>query len=268
MACIDCHTSSTLMGLGGESGVDIACTDCHRRAGTETPEAPKTARRETPLEHLENRAGRLYLRRKLDGGTLAIPAYDARQHPLEHEHARLECVACHAAWAPQCHGCHVEYDPHGQQWDHQAGALTAGRWRERRWAVRNDEPPLGVDEHSRIRPFVPGMVLTISHPEFDAPRFARLFAPLAPHTTGPGRSCESCHRSPTAVGLGRGALSVDPAGLSFVPAAPIREDGLAEDAWTGLGRARPGVSTRLGARSFTEAEIRRILGAPIPADDD
>lgn len=63
------------------------------------------------------------------------------------------------------------------------------------WDVRNTLPALGINAKGRIEPFVPGMIMTVNHPEWDEEKSIRVFAPLSPHTTGPSRSCESCHRS-------------------------------------------------------------------------
>ena len=104
------------------------------------------------------------------------------------------------------------------------------------------------------------MVLTFAHPDLEAPRFVRRFAALVPHTTGRARSCESCHRSAEAVGLGRGRIARTTTGLAFNPVGAPREDGLAEDAWTSLDAAPRPVR---GPRPFDAGEIRRILRAPI-----
>ena len=88
-------------------------------------------------------------------------------HSEDTAHERLNCSACHSQWAPQCFGCHMEYDEAGEQWDHVDRKMTPGRWSDRRWGVHNDLPPLGVNADDRIEPFVPGMIMTISHPSWD-----------------------------------------------------------------------------------------------------
>ena len=160
----------------------------------------------------------------------------------------MECYACHADWAPQCYGCHMEYDPAGEQWDHVARAATPGRWTDRFGYADNGLPALGVNDENRIEPFVPGMIMTIEHPAWDAAKFVRQFAPLSPHTTGASRSCESCHRSGKALGLGDG---------------DILQDGLPAEAWTNIDNSLGGRAPLPGQRPFTPAEMRAIREAGI-----
>ena len=289
MGCIDCHTGPGLMGSAeglhyAREAVDIQCTDCHRNrrarvrlkewpqayAGYKTrlsfpvgPEQPflATERKSTPLWHVEVDGERLWLHRKLAGGRVEIPQYSPSSHPLAEEHARLSCDACHSRWAPQCYGCHVEYVPDRHQWDHQLRRPTRGRWREHRWGVESAEPALGVTAEGRIHPFVPGMILSIEHPQWERPRFHRLFAALSPHTTGKARDCVSCHGSSRALGLGAGRLLHCADGWRFVPERPALRDGLPADAWTALSVESAGASIRRGDRSLLKQEILRVLEA-------
>jgi hypothetical protein len=182
-------------------------------------------------------------------------------HVDDPDHSRLTCATCHSQWAPQCFGCHMEFSENGEQWDHVDKVVTPGRWDDRRWGVRNTLPALGVNAEGRIEVFVPGMIMTVAHPSWEEEKFVRLFAPLSPHTTGKSRSCESCHRSSEALGLGRGEVSVSDGELSFVPAAEILQDGLPADAWTNIGNTLGGRSPIPGQRPLNEAEMRRILEA-------
>jgi hypothetical protein len=291
MACIDCHTATGLMGPTEGAGdqreaVDIACEDCHRNTPVRLdsarwperyrglqrripyPVGPDqvfltTARSGTPLWHIEVRDDGPYLHRKIAGGVLRIPQYTEASHPLAHAHARLTCAACHSQWAPQCYGCHLEYDPQGRQWDHLVRGVTPGRWRERSWDTRNGLPTLGVTRDDRIEVFVPGMILTLVHPDWQRRRFGRYFAALSPHTSGRARSCASCHRSPSALGLGRGVLRRAEGGWSFIARDDPLADGLPADAWTDLSGARKGAAIPEGGRPFDRAERSRVLDAPL-----
>ncbi len=289
LACIDCHTTRDVMGPTGQfahgaDAVDIQCGDCHdnrqpRLTAAEWPadllgqlrrvpfsqgaerEFIVTARRGTPLWHIELRSdGSKHLHRKVGGGSLPIPPLTLASHPDDGAHDRLDCAACHTQWAPQCHGCHMEYDPEALQFDHVAREFTPGAWSDARWNVYNDAPPLGVDSHGRIVTFVPGMIRTIEHPDWEAPQFRRHFAPLSPHTIGPARDCEDCHRSSQALGLGRGELSRAGDDWVFEPAQEILSDGLPADAFVDL-EGRAARTTRDGARGLTPDEIRRVLDA-------
>jgi hypothetical protein len=184
-------------------------------------------------------------------------------HHDDADHARLECAACHSQWAPQCFGCHMEYDADGEQWDHVVHEVTAGRWHDERWNVRNTLPALGVNAAGRIEVFVPGMIMTVAHPDWEEAKFVRLFAPLSPHTTGKSRSCESCHRSSEALGLGSGELALVDGALEFEPSGESLQDGLPEDAWTNIGNTLGGRAPFPGQRPFNAEEMRRIRAADI-----
>jgi hypothetical protein len=292
MSCIDCHTARDLMGLGatattppaGQTLVDIACVDCHAITRTITldqwPDAYGPLQRRipfptnadsrfpvttsgTPLWNIELRSDETWLYRKDGQGILRIPPYHDSDHPLATEHARLDCSACHASWAPQCYGCHLQYDAKGRQYDHASAKTTPGRWIEQRADIRNGPPPLGVKADGRIGAVVPGMIMHITHPDWPETRFVRRFAAIEPHTTGRARSCDSCHRSSTALGLGQGQLRQSGQQWTFQPGMKILADGLAADAWTGLDQATQ-TSAAPAPQPLSRQELARILAAPLP----
>ena len=291
MSCIDCHTNVGLMGGAGDAlhqrqGVDIACADCHdndservslsdwpsnmasMRKRLPFPAGEKsvflaTGKNGTPLWHVELRDDGAWLHTKNTGRILKIPTPKPARHALNDDHERLACVTCHSQWAPQCFGCHMEYDPDGEQWDHVERAVTPGRWSNERWHVRNELPALGVNEDNRIELFVPGMVMTVEHPDWEEQKFVRMFAPLSPHTSGKSRTCESCHRSSVALGLGQGQLTIEADEHVFTPTNQILQDGLPADAWTNIGNSLGGRAPSTGQRPLDKAEIEAILNAPI-----
>jgi hypothetical protein len=160
----------------------------------------------------------------------------------------------------------MEYDENGEQWDHVEQKITAGRWSDRRWDVRNTLPALGVNADGRIEAFVPGMIMTVAHPSWEEDKFVRMFAPLSPHTTGKSRSCESCHRSSVALGLGEGVLTTEEGRLRFKPSRALLHDGLPADAWTNIGNTRGGRAPFPGQRPFNEDEMKKIVGADLQQD--
>ncbi len=187
-------------------------------------------------------------------------------HVDDTDHARLTCSTCHSQWAPQCFGCHMEYDAQGEQWDHVERMTTPGKWTDRRWDVRNTLPALGVNANGRIEAFVPGMIMTVAHPDWEQEKFIRVFAPLSPHTTGRSRSCESCHRSSEALGLGQGMLRVVDGELQFAPTHDRRRDGLPADAWTNIGNTLGGRTPLPGQRPLNEREMLTIFSAELQQD--
>lgn len=187
----------------------------------------------------------------------------AGEPPHDTRHARLECATCHSQWVPQCFGCHMEYDADGTQWDHIEQRETAGRWHEQRSGFRNEPGALGVNEHDRIELFTPGMIMTLAHPDWDEEKFVRAFAPISPHTIGAARSCESCHRSSVAMGLGEGSITWRDGEILFKPTQPLLQDGLPADAWTNIDGSLIGVTARPGQRPLNQEEMEAVLAAPL-----
>jgi len=188
----------------------------------------------------------------------------ASNQPHDPDHERLECAACHSQWVPQCFGCHMEYDPDGRQWDHIEQQETPGRWHEQRSDFRNDLGALGINAGNRIELFTPGMVMTLAHPDWEVEKFVRLFAPISPHTIGPARSCESCHRSSVALGLGQGKIEYRDGDIHFTPAHPTLRDGLPADAWTNIDGTLGGRAPLQEQRPLSREEMEAVLTAPLP----
>ena len=270
MSCIDCHTGVGLMGAANDAShqggaVDISCTDCHQvaEAVRDSTRILKTQKNHTPLTHIEQRADGVWLHTKNTGRLLKVPTLDPSHHAEDADHDRLECVTCHSQWAPQCFGCHMDYDPNGEQWDHIERIETDGRWTEQRSDVRNGLAALGVNERDRVDLFVPGMIMTVAHPDWDDTKFIRVFGALSPHTTGPSRSCVSCHRSSAALGLGQGEITDQHGEKHFRPVFERLQDTLPLDAWTNLGRSLGGLGPVEGQRPLTQGEMEVILDAPL-----
>jgi len=282
MSCIDCHTGGGLMGLTADN-IDIACTDCHANlnARISLEDWPQnyvnlkrripfaagpgqsflTTRQGTPLWHIEIRGDDLFLHRKLDGATMKIPRLTGTHAPFGADHERLSCDACHSQWAPQCYGCHISFDPEEEQWDHVLRKPTRGAWEERRWDLRSGMAPLGIHTDGTVRVFVPGMVMTLEHPDRSTPLFVRRFAMLSPHTTGPSHACDDCHANPVAFGLGDGKIHLEGEELHFIPTHELLNDGLPADAWTDLSRTDDEQGEESGP--FPASLIERLLSVPV-----
>lgn len=229
MACIDCHSGAQLMG-----------------------EDKKTSHQ---------------------GDSVQASCTDCHDQNPEHraytaKHERLECATCHSQWAPQCFGCHMEYEPGGRQWDHLERAETPGRWHEKRWDIRSGLAALGVNSEDRIELFVPGMIMSLVHPDWEQEKFLRVFAPLSPHTIGKARSCKSCHHSSEALGLGAGNIKQSEGKYHFTPDHPLQSDGLPADAWTDLSGQLGGAAPREGLRPLNLQEMEKVLSAPLPEGVD
>ena len=221
MTCIDCHAERDVMGDGrfhahAADAVEVRCLDCH---------APQLSAAPASLDALQvaARLARSWERRGgpalvggqpivLQRGTLLFrtdvatrslllaestqsralpPLRSGPEHGLR-GHARLSCQACHAQWAPRCISCHTERVADEPGFDHVLERETPGAFRERAGGNGFGLPALALSASAQIEPFVEGMRLQLSGvgPEL---RARELWAPLDPHTSGPARSCASCH---------------------------------------------------------------------------
>jgi len=286
--------------LHEEQATRVRCSTCHRVAPARTVEvaslgaaAAATVRARfggAPPERLlaEDRSGEplthawprpdgsVELRGKLDGRPrLARPPAAACAEIAGH--ARLSCQACHSAWTTSCITCHTRFDPAQRRRDGPTGELRAGAWLEQEGTPRIGPPALALfarDGEERIEPAAPGMILDITGPPpggsppplaGGSPRFLRAFALAAPHTTArAGRSCDSCHRDPSALGYGRGELRLRRRGKEwrwrFEPAHVLdARDGLPQDAWIAFLRPGGGGATRTELRPLDRGSQLRAL---------
>lgn len=278
MVCIDCHTAAGLMGTGKRVEylryqTDIQCGDCHneslktRRFDQLDPRERKyvalyrdriplpsmdsiivTEKNESPLFHMQQRGDKRILYSKNSGKEMEVPVMKKEYYHQTDGHERLSCDSCHTAWAPQCYGCHVTFDPSGEQWDHTQGKLTKGRWVETRWFVKSELPTLGVFEEETITTFVPGMNLIVKKSPDAEPFEKRLFSATSAHTTQKGsRDCESCHRSDLALGIIRHSV-----------AHPEQKQWETPIGWIEESSKKPGSATKPKDRSLNSEEIKRI----------
>lgn len=292
LECTDCHLHTELMGDGRsplheQDAVELTCESCHggdpsletswsqiddpisrrllRLRDQERPddERVRTGRRGTPVWNLRpNSGGGWSLARKSSAHPPVVVQQVREEHHDIPGHERLDCAACHARWAPRCPTCHTTFEADGEQWDFSVGRVTEGLFREQSGGVGAGVPALGVGNNDVIRPAIPGMVGEVDLRGAGGEQVhLRLFSLLDPHTTGRrSRSCEDCHRSSWALGLGEGSLEPDRDTLRFTPLH--RRPGnatAAVDGWTEVGARVPGVSTRTGSRSLNAEEIDRAL---------
>ena len=189
-------------------------------------------------------------------------------------HPDLSCSSCHSSWAPTCIGCHNTYDENELGYDMMRNVEVKGSWVEYIGEYNAKQPALGIrtdGERREVIPVIPGMVLTIdrasyTHQKGDSVIFHRLYAPVAPHTTGAkGRDCKSCHNNPVALGYGEGDLNYmvknGKGQWLFIPRyTDDPRDGLPADAWTGFLSSRTGiVATRTNVSPFNVETQKKIL---------
>ncbi len=301
MECIDCHTSYETMGDGTlhehkEDQMQIQCEDCHFSGKARSIELVdidaesskiietrnylfksenllEIAKSGNPITNsYVNESGQAFLISKNKNQLLALKS-PATSCTRGDAHDALSCGSCHTAWAPQCIGCHNNYEKETPTYDLLDNKMIKGAWIEYAGEYYADPPTLGIVENTNskeIQTFIPGMVLSIDKKSYDGNTekeiFHRLFAPASGHTTmAKGRSCESCHNDPLAIGYGRGELKYiieGNAGKWQFKArfAANKYDGLPEDAWIGfLEDTKESRATRLGMRPFSLEEQKNIL---------
>jgi hypothetical protein len=300
LQCIDCHGYTDLMGDGRyyaheEDAVRISCEDCHGEPELAGNSQQRLYQKEiyerlvasydfkhsldsvvvtkkdgVPLTNVFSKNGDLVLVSKLSKDEHTVPALDP-ECSREGVHGALDCNACHAQWVPQCIGCHSELDMNSSGFDLRDGSRTEGTWVEHLGGFFADQPGLGVSTKGGdrvFRPSIPGMIITrtrLEHEEGEGNVFYRLFSLSSPHTTGKSRDCKSCHLNSLALGLGRGSLHYNTENgygewIFESEYAHREEDGLPEDAWTGLFIDREDVvSTRSYFRPLNTQEQSSVL---------
>jgi len=299
LLCIDCHTYAEVMGDGKqyaheEDAVKISCEDCHgvnkSTIGVECLDATNkriynardyshlqmlaTGKEKVPLLNtFLDEGGNASLISKKNGMIHALTTLSSSCSRV-FGHQDLTCASCHTAWAPQCIGCHVDFDKETDGYDLLTREYKQGSWVEYAGEFLVGPPTLAISEkegHREIQTAVPGMIFTLDQSGFGGKNasdtaFHRLFAPASPHTTAAvGRDCKSCHNNPMALGYGRGKLEFIPneenPHWTFEPEyANLPQDGLPSDAWLGfLKEAGPKSSTRLTFRAFSVKEQQKVL---------
>ena len=297
MECIDCHNDLEVMGDGSrylheEDAVKIKCEDCHfltkpnlvtyRELDSATLKIFDLRKYDhINKEMIKGKDSEVAMMNTFFENDTAwmVGKNSGKIHPLNppasiciknEVHESLTCSSCHTAWAPQCIGCHNEFDKNAEGYDLLENKFVKGEWVEYVGNFGVGLPTLGVRENGTksIKPAIPGMILTIDKASFNSSdesmTFHRLFASAAPHTTNTnGRSCKSCHNDPLALGYGRGELVFDiiTGKWSFIPEfAANKHDGLPEDAWIGfLSNPKSNQSTRTNFRPFNLEEQKQIL---------
>lgn len=251
LACIDCHVKEEIHGDGSlytrkEYAVGIRCETCHGNGETA---ASLQTDHGVKLNNVKREGDVVTLTRKLDGEKLTIPqisfdlvkgnpkAKTAMMDIPEHLQ-KLECYACHARWAPQCYGCHAKQDvskPSGDWLVPSEEAKTGDpslmskkgnrenssySWSESRSYVRWEDPVLGINEHGKVSPFIPGcqVIFTQVGGENDIHNVVEttkdgtsglMHNPVQPHTLSKqARECADCHMSQKALGLGSGIYDI------------------------------------------------------------
>ncbi len=197
MDCIDCHSSSEIMGDGNyylheEDQENVSCTDCHFNGKAQTINSGQAdvesakiillrgytqKNRQFLIEHKTgfplvntyiNDKGESELILKNRNSSLPLkPPSLVCSEGLGHKN--LSCKSCHTSWSPQCIGCHTQYAPNDSSFDLLEKKEVKGSWIETPSDYLAELPVLGMriskDKNGRqtenVDTFIPGMILTI-----------------------------------------------------------------------------------------------------------
>ncbi|MCF8144733.1 MAG: hypothetical protein K9N21_12520 [Deltaproteobacteria bacterium] len=297
MECIDCHTATGLMGDGNaydrmKDQLDITCEACHSpmfslietsdslagRLAFLNKRVPGVAGRSvgftkkgTPIYNLQEEGEGIFFYRKMDGFPIEmnVPSPEKPHHRLG-GHERLSCQACHAAWIPQCYGCHLTYTESEAQTDWLTREKSPGRWKESRSYIRFSRPSLGIRDDREAFPLSPCQMFVSVIDETGEYRKERSFkvinlSAFDPHTTAAkSRTCIECHEDPKVMGLGEGILHQKNGRRVFRPTGDAADSGMGLshplDAYVNLDGKPLQTGFKNGVRPFTGDEIDRILG--------
>jgi hypothetical protein len=231
MHCIDCHTLSDVMGDGKlhgqmEHAVEISCEACH---GTFDEISNMKTERGSPLEHLFEDEGNIFMRSKVSGDVHQItqvkhvidparPEYNREgERAMTGQHGKVECYTCHSGWNPNFLGFHFYRNEQLSQLDVISGGRTPGRvtTQEKVFATWKSFYA-GLNEDGRIAPYLTGFSTMGTVDDRDGKRILDQAMPVTAeglsgmtmihhqlHTVRPtARSCVECHRSSATWGMG------------------------------------------------------------------
>ena len=127
------------------------------------------------------------------------PSRDVPEHSFSAHLERMECEACHAAWAPQEYGTFLVRTQTPEQEEAFAALRAWGPWRKSAYLKSQGAPPLGLNERGRVAPIRPQFVLfaTDASRGFENRLLAAEWKAFVPHTVRRGTvTCSECHDSP------------------------------------------------------------------------
>ena len=132
------------------------------------------------------------------------PSSKVIEHRIAAHLERLECVACHAAWAPQEYGSfYLRFTSGSVEDPYQALTYTQNGYAKSVYLKRQDLPPLGINSQGKIAPIRPQFIAYYS--QFSKGRamgqenllLAAEWRAFAPHTIQRGTvMCDGCHDNP------------------------------------------------------------------------
>ncbi len=121
------------------------------------------------------------------------------EHAIAAHMEKMECYACHSAWAAQEYGTFL-VRPQTEEQQEQFSVLPAwGPWRKSAYLKRQDAPPLGLNARGLVSPIRPEFLLFATDPRrrWENRKLASEWRAFFPHTVRRGTvPCSGCHDSP------------------------------------------------------------------------
>jgi hypothetical protein len=127
------------------------------------------------------------------------PSRTVPEHSFEAHMTNMECIACHAAWAPQEYGTFLVRASTPEQREAFSALPAWGPWRKSAYLRRQDPPPLGLNGRGKLAPIRPQFILFATDPErgWENRLLAAEWKAFSPHTVRRGSvACGGCHDSP------------------------------------------------------------------------
>lgn len=154
----------------------LGCVDCHRVHASAGMPAVKTCRDCHPS-----------------------PSPEVPEHAIAAHLEKMECWACHSAWAAQEYGTFLVRPRTDEQKLAFESLPEAGGWRRSAALRRQDAPPLGLDARGLVSPIRPQYVLLATDPGrgWENRLLAAEWKAFFPHTVRRGTvTCGGCHDNP------------------------------------------------------------------------
>jgi hypothetical protein len=127
------------------------------------------------------------------------PSRTVPEHSFDGHMNKMECVACHAAWAPQEYGTFLVQPRTSTQQEAFAALPSFGPWKKSAYLRRQDAPPLGLNARGKVSPIRPQFILFATDPSrgWENRLLAAEWKAFSPHTIRRGTvTCSGCHESP------------------------------------------------------------------------
>lgn len=128
---------------------------------------------------------------------------DVVEHRMRAHLEKVECFACHSAWAPQEYGTfYLRFTDSPSQDDYRVKKNT-GDYVKSAYLRKQDAPPLGINANGKVSPIRPQFIIYFSDIRNDRPvgtenrLLAAEWKAFCPHTVRRGTvMCEACHDNP------------------------------------------------------------------------